>query len=438
MRTIILQICILATLSMSSSPVYALSDSVANRQVATEIGPDLSLAHALELATQNSPRLAAARAVVERSEALRRQAGKFTNPDLEVELENLGATDGDWLDGAESAFRITQTLELGGKRGHRKSLATLEMDQARLDLAEMQSNLAADVSAAYIALLVAQASVELHVKALTIAEELHNAVVERVQSGKVPSLEEVKSSVELAEARIASNRSIRVLRVARAGLAATWGVETFDFGHALGDLTNLGEIPAESRLDSIWRQSPAVARLELLEEIGRVRVRQERGLRIPDLNVSAGLTRSLQGNDKAYVLALELPLPLFDRNTDGIAAADAELRMTSHEVRDERLVARSELGAVYRELLSLREEVRAVSRSALPAAERALAVSREGYSQGKFGLLELLDAQRTLLSVQEQQIESLGEYHDTINELEHLIGGPLVVGDPGITAQQGR
>jgi cobalt-zinc-cadmium efflux system outer membrane protein len=44
---------------------------------------------------------------------------------------------------------------------------------------------------------------------------------------------------------------------------------------------------------------------------------------------------------------------------------------------------------------------------------------------GRFGLLDVLDAQRTLMAVGGQYVRALSEYHQAVVRVERLIGAPL-------------
>ena len=48
-----------------------------------------------------------------------------------------------------------------------------------------------------------------------------------------------------------------------------------------------------------------------------------------------------------------------------------------------------------------------------------------GYQLGKFGFLDVLDAQRTLAQVRTQYLRALADYRRGMSEIERLIGGPL-------------
>jgi cobalt-zinc-cadmium efflux system outer membrane protein len=61
----------------------------------------------------------------------------------------------------------------------------------------------------------------------------------------------------------------------------------------------------------------------------------------------------------------------------------------------------------------------------LPAARSAFEVTNKGYELGKFGFLEVLDAQRTLFQNQVLYVRAFANYHRLVNEIERLIAAPL-------------
>ena len=76
------------------------------------------------------------------------------------------------------------------------------------------------------------------------------------------------------------------------------------------------------------------------------------------------------------------------------------------------------LAAAYEAATTLRDEV-------LPAATETLAATEEGYREGKFDLLTVLDAQRTLFEATNQYLDAAQTYHQRRAEVERLIGTPL-------------
>ena len=63
-------------------------------------------------------------------------------------------------------------------------------------------------------------------------------------------------------------------------------------------------------------------------------------------------------------------------------------------------------------------------RNVLPGAQNAYAATVTGYELGKFGLTEVLDAQRTLLQARSQYVQSVSGAHRAAAELERLLGQP--------------
>ena len=56
-------------------------------------------------------------------------------------------------------------------------------------------------------------------------------------------------------------------------------------------------------------------------------------------------------------------------------------------------------------------------------------MTSKGYELGRFGFLEVLDAQRTLFQNRFFYVRALANHHRLVNEIERLTGGPLT--DPG-------
>ena len=86
----------------------------------------------------------------------------------------------------------------------------------------------------------------------------------------------------------------------------------------------------------------------------------------------------------------------------------------------ERLELSGRLGAVRARLLTAQDNAIALKESIVPTAERAFTIATEGYRQGKFSYLEVLDAQRTLFDARRDLTSALATYHDTTAELDRL------------------
>ena len=106
------------------------------------------------------------------------------------------------------------------------------------------------------------------------------------------------------------------------------------------------------------------------------------------------------------------------KRATGLSQAGEERRAT--EVR-----VSAALAEAYQSLITAYRDITGIQRDVLPAAEEAFQVATEGYRQGKFGFLDVLDAQRTLFETKGQYLDALSAYHKAVAEAERLIGEPL-------------
>ena len=382
----------------------------------------LRLKDALALTLLNNPELAAHEYAVEGAEALTLQAGFLPNPELEVEVEDFwGDGEAKDFDAAETTVLLSQLIELGGKRGDRERVAGAEEQISRLDLTAARLNILAETTDRFIGLLAAQEKLLLSEEKLEIAEEVRRIVSERVAAGKDAPLEQVKSEGETAAARIALKKSRGELAAARARLAAMWGGEAADFSEALGDLSEIAPVlPSQTEILSAIDNSPDLARAEVMILLAQNRVSAEKGARVPDLHLAVGGKRNEAERDESFVAGVGIELPLFDRNQGGVRSARANLAKAGRERDSVRNTIRKECIEAYRELTVARGTFLDLRADLLPAASEAFRVAREGYRAGKFGYLDILDAQRRLFESRAELLDAGAAYFRAILEIERL------------------
>jgi len=226
----------------------------------------------------------------------------------------------------------------------------------------------------------------------------------------------------VAQTRVRLARAARELEATRALLSATWGSSVPDFSRATGDLPEPTESPALGQLQEYLRHAPEITRLEEQIELRERAVDFERSSRIPDLTISVGPRRFEQTGDSAWVAGLSVPVPIFDRNQGNRKAAKFELERTRHEVRGTRIDLEAELAATLERLQAAATEVSVMGTEVVPSANEAFLATETGYSAGKFGFLDLLDAQRALFETHSLLLDSREEYALTRTGLERLIG----------------
>lgn len=416
-------------------PVYrpAMRDSGRSTGPAFEQPTDsVTLRDAAALALLHSPALAAFAWEERAREARVVQAGRLPNPVIELLAEDLAAARP--LRGVggtapivqpQTTVQLSQVIELGGKRVARQKLAARTRDLATWDYETARMDVLTRVTHAFIDVVAAQELVALTTQTAHLVEQVQRSVGARVAAGVVSPIEETRSTVALALARVESNRAIRSLDASRRWLAAQWGATDARFAGAAGTLDVATALPPIAELQRRLTDNPDVARwaVEIMQRRAAVSVETSR--RVPDVTVNAGYRRFSEPRASAYVIGASLPLPLFDWNGGAVTEARARLAKAYEERRAAQARVSAGLGDAFRALASAHDEVTALRTTVLPGSRQTFDAVTEGYRLGRFGFLDVLDAQRTLIAANGQYLRAFSDYHKAVADVERLIGVPL-------------
>lgn len=386
----------------------------------------LTMASAMGLALRNNPSLSGFSAEIRARDAAALQAGLLPNPELGVEVENFGGKDAlEGIDGAETTIAFSQLVELGGKRGNRRRVATLDKTLAEWDYQSKKLDVLAATAKAFVEVLIAQEQVALNHELLKLAEQTTTAVSEKVDAGKVSPVEKSRAQIELAAARTEASRAVRELEAARRRLARFWGDERANFARAVGQLDGISALPDEESLKAFLSNNPDLARWTAEIERSEAALRLARSEAVPDLTLSAGVRNFQETDDNAFVAGVSIPIPFFNRNQGGISEARARIDKAQSEQQATKVGLATDLSdtwqglsAAYTEAVGLRDEI-------LPNAQATYESTELGYREGKLDFLQMLDAQRTLFTVKRQYLLSLGVYHLASTDMERLVGVAL-------------
>jgi len=386
----------------------------------------ITLRDALAAALMCSPGLAASGWEIRAAEARTLQASLRPNPEIEAEVEEFGGRgERAGFGAAESTLRLSQLLELGGKRGRRQRVAAASAALAGWDYEARRLDVLTDVAKAFVDVLAAQQQIELAGEALELAGEMQRAAVERVKAGKVSPVEETRANVAAAAGRIELEQARSGLEAARTRLATLCGAAEPAFDRAEGSLYATAALPQDALVFAQISANPDVARWAAEIEQRRAALNLERAKRTPDVTVSAGLWRTHEANESAFVAGVSIPLPLFDRNQGAVREAMSNLAKAGEERRAAELKAVRELADAWEALVSAHTEAAILSNEVLPGAQSAFDAAREGYRQGKFDFIDAIDARRTLIESKSRHIRALAQYHKAVSDIERLTGQPM-------------
>ncbi len=388
-------------------------------------GP-LALPEAISLALARSSELKSYSWDIRAADARQVQAGLRPNPELGVSLEEFGGKgDRDGFDGVETTVAITQPLERGGKRQKRTKVAAAEKQVVQWDYETTRLDLIRRAERAFTTVLAAQRRVALTQNQADLAERLWQTVNKRVDAGKDPPSEASKAQIELSKVRMQHQQAVSELTDARHRLAALWESSVPRFERVEGDLGMTPSLPALDLVQTQIETHPQIARWQDALAVGRARLDLARAQSRPDIAVTAGLKRLEFDDDTTGVVGLAIPLPVFNRNQGAIAAAQHELAKTRERQTRAVIQTQTQLAQAHQRLQTAMAQVSVLTDQVLPSAESVFAAAQNGYEEGKFDYLRLLDAQRTLFDTQDQLVDAWTKTHLLRADIEYLIGQPL-------------
>ena len=403
---------------MAAASLFAWYGGVAAQPVSMDTS--LNLAEAIRLALAQ-PAVRAAAHDAAAGAAMVGQAGSYPNPELS------------WLrEGQDSGTRtttaqISQMVELGGKRQARLALAQGAAALAQAELAARRRETRAEVIAAYYAVLVAARQQQLAQDLAGLARQAVDVATRRVAAGKVSPIDETRARLAAVDAATELTRTRAELAVARAQLGALVGAAPSAIVLAAGEADALPDLVPQSALQERAAAGGAVARARSQLAAQEAQAGVERVARMPDLTVTLGSQREgipelgASGHRQA-VFGVSVPLPLFDRNQGRLSAA---LRRTD-KARDELAAAEKAAGAALdaarTRYAAAREEARLLHRDAIPQAHSAYTLTLRGFEAGKFGFLDVLDAQRSWFQARARRAAALLAAWRAYADIERLAG----------------
>lgn len=378
-------------------------------------GPPLTLDAATAMARRSSPSAAAASASVDAAAAGRRVAGLRPNPTVAVDVENVGGSRAfNIVEAPKQTVSLAYPLELGGKRSARIGVADALGARAAVDRATVDAELRLGVTQAYTDTLAADRRLATAREQARIAADGFRTAQIRVQAGRASPLEESRAGVILTNADLAVEQATRLATAARANLALRIGN------------------PASGPLDSAWFDriedsaarpgSGALAVAAVRGDVATASAQERfaRSQRIPDVTVSAGVRRVPMVGSTAAVLGLSVPLPLFNGGRAAIDQASAERSRAEALAQAAELEANGAIIKAEAERDNAASAARVANGPALAGAQEAARIARIGYREGKFGQLDLLEAERALAETRSAAIDALASYHDAQARLDRL------------------
>nr|WP_310810782.1 TolC family protein [Pseudomonas sp. N3-W] len=380
------------------------------------VSTTLTMDQALQTALANNPDLAAAQWDIGIAQGDRQQAGLMPNPEVSWEAEDTRRNS------RTTTVMLNQPIELGGKRGARIDVASRAQDAAAIELERKRNVLRADVIQAFYGAATAQQRLQLARQSQVLAERGVRVAQGRIDSGKSAPVEGTRAQVQLSEVRLERRRAERDEASAYQQLAQVMGAPLPAFARIAQAPPAMPAVPTAPRLLTRIGETAEMRLAELQIAQREASLGLEKAQRIPDLTVSVGSQYSELERERVNVVGLSMPIPLFNRNQGNVLAAARRADQARDLRNASELRLRTQTQTTLDQWLTANTEVSAFNQTILPAAQSAVDTATRGFEMGKFNFLDVLDAQRTLISARSQYIQAIAEATDAWVRIERIFG----------------
>jgi cobalt-zinc-cadmium efflux system outer membrane protein len=388
----------------------------------------ISLEEAIRLALQHNHALQATRTTILQNEAEEVTANLRPNPTLSWDsqffpLFNPSQFSASYLENqAQFDVGIAYTIERGKKRQHRLQAAKDQTAQTRSTVDDSQRQLIFNTGQQFIAVLLAQSTLELSKQDAESFQQTLNISESRYKAGDMSEsdllklkLQSLQFQSDLSAAKLAKIQALAALRqfLGFESVPDEFDVEgDLDYQPVHADLDGLKMLAMQNRPDlHAAQQGVTAARSQ--EALMRANGKK-------DLGVSFDYTHTAGINSGAFFFNIDLPI--FDRNQGEIARARFAITQAEEQALEAAEQVNTDVVDSYAALHSNDEIIQLYRGGYVDQAKQSRDITEYAYKRGAASLLDFLDAERTYRSNQLAYRQALASYMTAVEQMREAVG----------------
>ena len=313
------------------------------------------------------------------------------------------------VDNYSTGISLTQNLYNGGQSRNQINQAKIVLDIAELNERSMRIMVIQNVIKSYYGLLQVQKLLDVSVKNLEMSNQQVTFVKKQFDLGLIKKTDLLKAEVAQGQARIDLLNLKTDLQNARRILFNDMGLQ--DFGQeitATDDEWVIPNIPSSGDLlKQLENKNPSLLVAEAQKKLDLISYKIIKGIRLPSIYTSLNYSANGETTQKlieaiddnwSFGINLYVSLPLYSGNSLTIQQQQAKIKTMQSDYAYITLLNDLRVQAeLIRETLTNFSEIIPINRSVVESAEEDLKLVRERYSLGSTTILEVLDAQISLI-----------------------------------------
>lgn len=383
-----------------------------------EVLTPLSLAEALDLA-QQSYALKSQRLQVDMQSAQVLQTRQWANPSLTLGAENTPSIKGG---GAELNLKWQQSFNPAQQA--QIEVAQQQASVSQITLQKQSQALQRDVTQAFYTVLMWQAYLEKNQKLQENALHMQQIIEAQYAQGKVLLAERNRAQIAQEQLQIQQQNTQIQFQEAQALLAGLVNrPPPFILqGELMRDLSGeqMGTPPTEHQEKSEVILHPELQERQAHIAQAKKNLALQKALVWENSTLSLGINIIPDENNLGALTQLTLPMPVLHQNQGGIRSSEQALTQAQLQYENTNFLLRTRWQQVLRSYQLTQKTLSNYQQQLLPLAQKNLTLIQHTYQQGKQSYLEVLDAQRSHIGLQQAYILQWGQYHRFRAELIYL------------------
>lgn len=405
--------------------------AVSNAQIDTTFtAVKMNYSDFLSLVSKNNLGYAAEKFNLNIAEANVEASKVFPDPELAVGVNDTGQHRMQMGYGFSTG--LSWTLELGGKRKARISMAKNTSELTKTLLEDYFRNLRADATLNYLNSLKQKDIFKVQLDSYTVLKNIAVADSIRFKLGSITEIDARQSKLEANSVLNEVYQSETDWKTALLELGTILGNQKSDSLYMpSGDLSKFDRVFDLNELIITAQNN----RTDLLAALKNKNVSQDilnlaKANRVLDLGLSFGVQNASvvtnvvapTPSSNAVSAGLSIPLKFSNQNKGELKAAEYGLEQAAVQYKQTELQIQTEVRKTWFNYLSVQKQVRQFSNGLLADAKKILEGKVYSYKRGETTLLEVLNAQRTYNETQLSYYETLYNYAVALVELEKTAG----------------
>ena len=333
-----------------------------------------------------------------------------------------------------TGLSINQTLYDGGRSFNTVRQARTNLDIARLNQRQTRIQVIQNVASSYYGLLQAQQLLDVAEKNLNLSEQQVDLVQKQFDVGAVRKTDLLKADVARGQAKVDVLNHKTALDNARRQLFNDMGMQ--DFGQsisAVADEWTDVQVPSSAdALELLKTKNPSLLIQQSRISLGVLQVKMAKGVRLPSLGASMSYSTNAEDsdalmeavkNDWIVGMNLSLTVPLYSGSR--LSTNQQQAKLSQQKSENDYITYLNDLRVqveLLRKSLENYSEIIPINQSVVVSAEEDLKLVQGRYSLGSATILEVLDAQVSLIRSNSNLINTVHDARIREKNLKAILG----------------